>query len=138
MSVDAQMEFVLARVAEDEEIARKAEESPGTYRGHPSGTAPLWTVTNANSYGSEIGPRGSVEATPGRVLAECEAKRRILAFARYADKIYADKAVDPDRDRDRFGLHYLMGQAHGYHAVVAAMAAAYADHPDYQEGWANL
>lgn len=113
---------------EDEQKARRAAEDGRT----------VWTeqssgVIETGPWPDGVHALGDSRITrfmeafdPARVLAECAAKRRILAFARFADKIAADPQVDPV---------YRMGQAHGAHVVVAALAATYSDHPDYQEAW---
>jgi hypothetical protein len=51
---------------------------------------------------------------PARVLAECEAKRRIVKFA-----------------------EYWLGATEGMEAefVLGSLALPYADHPDYDEAW---
>lgn len=85
-------EFLLARIAEDERAAHRI-------------ALPL-ALTGAK--GAVVGP--------GRVLAECEAKRRIVAEA---NRFEGDD--DP-------GAHVLVG-------VLELLALPYADHPDYREEW---
>ena len=83
-------EFLLARIAEDEMQARKH-------------------LLDADRHGW-----GSY---PARVLAECDAKRRIVELA--------------DRDDNwRYGMH---SEAIG--EVLRLLALPYADHPDYREEW---
>ena len=83
-------EFLLARIAEDEEEARQAF----AYRG--SGT---------------MYPKGHA-CDPGRVLADCEARRRIV------EKVEANTGVTVEDD---WPLNFL--------------ALPYADHPDYRQEW---
>jgi Family of unknown function (DUF6221) len=120
-------EFVLARIDEDEVMARKAGE-------------PVWTAETAWRQGQAYGVRdqmfymglvrpvfidsedsegwiGGGEACehaarwdPARVLAECDAKRRIVElYGGWADAV----------------------EEH----VLELLALPYADHPDYQESW---
>jgi hypothetical protein len=118
------VEFLNARLDEDESIARRAEESPGDYRGHPSGTAPLWTVSDASAFGRQLGARGSVEATPGRVLAEVEAKRRIVK--EYQDVLSVAPNPTPSTE--------VCGYAAALEGTMAMLTLPYVDHPDY-DSW---
>lgn len=59
-----------------------------------------------------------------RLLRECEAKRQIVEIA----EDHADSA-DPIGHR---GTMYFIDD---YQGVLLALAAIYADHPDYQFGW---
>lgn len=103
--------FLLARVAEDEAIA-----SDGcAYRGYHSvdcGTLQgYWAESRCICDG------------PKRVLAECEAKRRIIrAHEKWCDGSCREGRSDAD--------------VHGaYWWTMHALAAVYADHPDYREEW---
>ena len=92
-------EILLARIAEDKvraDDAWKAVDNGAIVwdRIHPDVRAAIWT--------------------PDRVLAECEAKRRIVeAFGDYDPEDHWDFQTFPLR----------------------ALAAVYADHPDYDETW---
>jgi hypothetical protein len=90
-------EFLLARIAEDEAEAQvaKAEFAHGGY----------------GCYG------------PSRVLAECAAKRAIIAMYEQGDEA---KGWDPEA--------YIASTVFD---AMRALAAAYADHPDYQQEWAT-
>lgn len=91
------MEFLLARIAEDERLAAQVLES-GTgveILGQRNGAVPL-------------GP-----FDPARVLAECKAKRRILA-----------------REQVR-----LATRPRAAPWTAATLATLYADHPDYRAEW---
>lgn len=130
-------EFLLARIDEDEAAARAASPAPWSYPGIESVAGGLlydasrtiaqivwdnpgdhdgsivrflpWDESDAN--GAHI-----ARHDPARVLAECEAKRRIV------------EKYDHARD---------CGQAPGgwLEECVAYLAAVYADHPDYDEAW---
>jgi hypothetical protein len=121
------VEFLLARIAEDEAKAvAAAAAKPGESHSHTPEVGAAWSADDGmvTGAGDEAdlwedegfdGLRMAVEAAehiarwdPARVLAECEAKRRIVAF--YAGPV---------------GSHY----------VLHFLALAYADHPDYREEW---
>jgi hypothetical protein len=121
-------EFLLARIAEDEELARGAhydgqrwyseEEFVGRY-------------PDCCDCGCEVmmGANRKIEAAhvanwdPARVLAECAAKRAIVALHRPDDLESSDR-----------GMYFY---AEGAGDAVKALAAVYKDHPDYQSEWAN-
>ena len=114
-------EFLLARIAEDEEWVR-----------HPD-----WCRAVADDQACDCDG-------PARVLAECEAKRQIVESylaERSRRDIYqsAESRAVEDDGTD------LMGQAQarrasaarcrGLEIAVEALALPYADHPDYDEEW---
>lgn len=107
-------EFLLARIEEDEAVARRVQEGLG----EPGDTG-IWSVT--------IGVSGNdakfahVAASPVRVLAECAAKRAIIAECR------ADHEDAMTRNDDTTELTTV---------VLYTLAAVYKDHPDYREEWA--
>jgi len=101
-------EFLLARIAEDEWIANTAS---GIVAGPAQMGKDLW------NFGDQ-----RLEVTKRRVLAECEAKRRIVVIA--VDQMrLGDEARGWDNWRDM-----AMQNLH-------ALALPYADHPDYDEEW---
>lgn len=69
-----------------------------------------------------------------RMLADIEAKRRIIAMAKFWIK-ESDRIAEGGEAhgvRDVTGLH---GKATAYETVLEDLAAVYADHPDYREEW---
>lgn len=97
------VEFLLARIAEDEALAREAATQG---------------VFDADAYGECLSQQiadHAVNWNPARVLAECEAKRRIVERAQAALSIY-----DPSDPTAWIALYDL-----------ADLAKVYADHPDY-------
>jgi hypothetical protein len=66
------------------------------------------------------GEYGHLSIAPSRVLAECAAKRRIVE--QYRDNTLLLDSVD-------------LGYQNGLEWVVATLALAHADHPDYDERW---
>ena len=123
----------MARIGDDEAVARKAQDGTATY------TWPLWTVSKALCHGHELGPRGSVEASPARVLAECEAKRRIVAMAVDAAEagVNAAAAVGgwSDAARARVERAGYAQAVVSLRQVLEHLALPFASHPDYDERW---
>jgi len=95
-------DWLLARIAEDEADAQRIPTEDG-YAHHTN----CWDKD--------------------RVLAECEAKRRIVALHEVRDP----QAARPVCDQDR-----LMGDADYPCLTLRALAAVYADHEGYREEWA--
>ena len=112
------IEFLLARITDEENLARDAA-SEGTP--HRTGWQ-LWTSKVDTTPGGELlGPRGSVEASPVRVLAECEAKRAIMKL----------HSAEPGQHPDFCG-HDLRELPC---PTLRLLALVYADHPDYLPEW---
>jgi hypothetical protein len=103
-------EFLLARIAEDEATAREAQTLASIY------TDPQWHWLVAHNDGSRW---QQTSHDPARVLAECEAKRRIVELV-----------GRPSSDDEWF-----MGRADALDEVLSYLALPYADHPDYREEW---
>ena len=112
-------DFLLARIAEDEEDARAADgprwihedkvvtfEAFGPDSDYVDASAPIYVDTRANG-------RHIVRWSPARALAECEAKRQIVGYAAPAD--------GPGRA--------------WYQFTLLRLALPYAGHPDYDEAW---
>lgn len=102
-------EFLLARIAEDEAAAMDSlERGFGDWE---------WLADLGVNYEART---HMVRHHPARVLAECEAKRRIVDAAR-AD--YEDSLQSGD---DTTSLA---------EEVLRVLALPYSDHPDYDEAW---
>jgi hypothetical protein len=95
------VEFLLARIDEDYERA-----TSGWGRVEPG----RWMRLD----------EGQSILTPAAVLADCEAKRRI---------VNAWRSGFPDEDRYSTGWHDFHVHA------LCLLALPYADHPDYDEAW---
>jgi hypothetical protein len=114
-------EFLLARIAEDEALAEVA--TPGQWE-RDSGwsiTAPAPEGWSGHLVVVETKQRNDSEFIarhgPTRVLAECEAKRRLI-----------ESAIEVIRCGGPIA-------AHRGKLILYAMAFPYADHADYQEEW---
>lgn len=64
------------------------------------------------------------EWSKARVLAECEAKRRIVEDC---EEYAADHRTAPS--------DFARGRRHAALLAATRLAAVYADHPDYDQGW---
>jgi len=113
-------EFLLARIAEDESVARNSalhfdDGRRANWLEAASGVLDtgdeLWTL------GDSAISRHAERFDPARVLAECEAKRRIVELVR----------PDPSMPVDS-GRFVSAG-------VLMLLALPYADHPDYRDEW---
>lgn len=94
-------EFLLARIAEDEEDPWRGAEIAGADR-----------VVGPDEHAAL---RADESAWEARVLAECEAKRRIIEHHNPCDDWwFGDPSTCPE---------------------LQALALPYADHPDYDEAW---
>lgn len=100
-------DFLLARIAEDEAYIGGAVDDVG---GHGVNGL-MWD-------------HGGLDGAATRALAECEAKRRIVAELHELESV-------PGWEDD----HMTLGQIAGLRFAVTALALPYADHPDYRESW---
>lgn len=124
------VEFLRARLAEDEEAARAATEGPW-FADHPEpkhwGDDPESALLVRgkvlcildNQYGGPLNVDHIVRHDPTRVLAEIVAKRKII-------DLYEIASTAPELDRDAW---LVMKEA------VALLAVPFAAHPDYNERW---
>jgi hypothetical protein len=149
-------EFLLARIAEDEAAARTA--SIGSDRWHlgefdetvlwwpPSSPEKIawnrehfgdeaaaeharWGGQTIASSGDKIAPH-IARHDPARVLAECEAKRRIVHQARMAIRLSDETADDGSPRAER-----IHGAATAWEYALDAHASVYANHPDFRQEW---
>lgn len=116
-------DFLLARIAEDEAAARQED-------------ADYADTSLLPTYDSEHQARW----TTGRVLAECEAKRRIIAEHELTTDTYP---VDTSPSRG-VSCTLCYGTGPGESAedlgpcdTLRALAQVYADHPDFDPSWAT-
>jgi hypothetical protein len=107
-------EFLLARIAEDEAVARRLPES----RWYVGDDGCLEQPIDEGPDGEDILPNHHnswhLALDPARVLAECESKRRIVEWQDYEGR------ADPRFWRD---------------SVLRLLALPYASHPYYRDEW---
>ncbi len=96
-------EFLLARIAEDEAAARDLVEA-------------LWPGEDRYIIGG-LGVYPPAAIIPAKMLAECDAKRRIVAL--HTDNEFAE-------------LDYPRLESWG---ILQLLALPYADHPDFKPEW---
>jgi hypothetical protein len=131
-------EFLLARIAEDEEAARHSLDGDIEY---------LPSVTTKRGDVIYLGV-----THPTRVLAECEAKRKIVALHEsWLTLVQTPAKLERDDDGNLDNYVFRMSQEIAWLTtreyvtrfgtdpptapMLAALAAVYADHPDYDEEW---
>lgn len=115
-------EFLAARIAEDEAVARDAEGLwADQYGPHPLPSEHWADRLVATDVYSEVD--ACVAASPARVLAECEAKRRIVEMRTGAYDVWTSAEVHA------IDQHLAI--------VLRALALPYRDHPDFDPAWAD-
>ncbi|AYN58868.1 hypothetical protein PP634_gp42 [Arthrobacter phage Richie] len=116
------IDFLEARIAEDEAQARAAlaTVAPDEWEN---------PAELGNFYPEDIAFWNS--QTPRRVLAECAAKRAIMAH--HTTHTYTDE--EPGFSMELWDC-MCNRQTMKPCPTVAALAAVYKDHPDYQQEWA--
>ena len=120
-------EFLLARIAEDEAAARDVVPSEWGF-----------DVTADRRFEAY---NDHVEVGVARVLAECEAKRQIVELNRpqYA-VLYreSERLLASAFDQEKMRAEVASGPiwpTPKSEATLLALAAVYADHPDFREEW---
>lgn len=107
------IEFILARIREEEDRARYAAEA------HPA-DSDWWAFTEPLSEGRDPATRRAFrhidKHSPRQVLADCAAKRKVV------------KAI-AKQDNEAAPISSY---------VVRCLATSYREHPDYKEEWAPL
>jgi hypothetical protein len=131
-------EFLLARIAEDEESAREAAEAaPGrwaswNHRAHALDKRDLASSEAGRIAELPLGPDGHIARhDPARVLAECEAKRRIVDYAQMLGQFH-------DAETDRLKKVIASESVDTMTDVLELLALPYADHPDYRQEWKRM
>ena len=109
-------EFLLARIAEDEAVAKAA---------HPSSGDDTWILWVCDEF-------MHVATGEDRVLAECEAKRRIVA--EHSEGVSGECGTCVGE----WGNYHVGEPATGKAwpcPTLRILAQPHADHPDYREEW---
>jgi hypothetical protein len=114
-------DFLLARIAEDEEAAK--EENSLFLRNHGPGAL----LRELDGYGLHW--MTSSVTTAAHVLAESEAKRRLIAFAE------GTVASMDLQIQGEWGSGPILPEHDEALRMLRILALPYADHPDYREEW---
>jgi hypothetical protein len=114
-------EFLLARIAEDEEVARSATRDSSYGWSDNAFTQAVELAENEGAV--EEATAHIARHNPARVLAECEAKRRIVTRWEFA----VGQASNADE-----GWEMIAGALED---CVCDLALPYVDHPDFREEW---
>lgn len=115
-------EFLLARIAEDEDAARRAAFGYGAGWASERDDVEDWSVVHADGQRDMVGcedrdvTRHIARHDPARILAECDAKRRIITLMRDG---YTD------RDVEYWSLY----------KALQCLALPFAGHESYREEW---
>ncbi len=144
-------DFLLARIAEDEEYARWLGGERWHLRENGHEMIDSADGREVISYGGETNVSDSEHIArhdPARVLAECEAKRTLVADLISekhevvdGDCWYTCAAATEGRDGGetcddaRSGGHCDCGRDARVNRRLSILASIYADHPDYDESW---
>ncbi len=122
-------DFLLARIAEDEAVARLAADTEGAEKW---ATLPPGELPNVDAHMGTL-PH-IARHDPARVLAECEAKRRIVEL----HDVDCYVGTGPDGDDEYFceGCRTsTIDPADIQCPTLRALTLSYADHPDYRDEW---
>jgi len=114
-------EFLLARIAEDEAVAREQAATTQT------GIALEWE--RDVDYGERY-----LTIDPARILAECEAKRRIVDLHATAAVWQLECPTCAVGAFEDHGTAEVDREPHPC-GTLRALALPYADHPDYRPEW---
>jgi hypothetical protein len=124
-------EFLLERIAGDQEMAEKAAEFPWD---HPS-DAPWPRAAQLAEIGS-VTQAHIARWDPARVLAECEAKRHIIAIHTGAvSALSMIKTADGGSADAAIAIGIVQATIATAEAAMKYHAAVYSNHPDYDENW---
>lgn len=115
-------DFLLARIAEDEELAR--DTAAEHYNGDHGGTGCCGQSRQFLS-----------AHAPARVLAECEAKRRIVELHAVSTKREWVNPIDGPAYQEDEHTCAICGWVPEVCETIKLLALPYADHPDYREEW---
>lgn len=121
------VEFLKARLDEAERLARLEKQLADDFFGEVEFTVEYqWARMTKHTNGARGSSFSKGAPPPEAVLADIAAKRHIIAD--YKRLLFND----PLRRTD-----YFRGQREALGFVVQHLAEPYADHPDYQLGWAH-
>lgn len=133
--------FLLDRIAEDEAAARAAEVAS---KYEWSDNAFTEAVELADNEGAlEAATKHIARHDPARVLAECEAKRKIVERREELEGMVravleATQVVPPAADEQAavdFAVTGVRGGIVTCDDILRRLALPYANHPDYRDEW---
>ncbi|MFB6593947.1 DUF6221 family protein [Streptomyces diastaticus] len=131
--------FLRARLGEDEAVARAATAGPWVESGvgdHGWGVSFSALGSGVEADDSDQGRADAAHIArhdPARVLAEVEAKRRVVGECAYWNERMEAEAVNPPKfPQPGLDLGLLLD---AMNPILRHLAAPYADHPDYREEW---
>ena len=116
-------EFLLARIAEDEAVARAASTCDEDRR-VPTDVSLYYAITGENSDLADLTAHMR-RHDPARVLADCEAKRWIVKQA----EVWESLKEFPE------GKPQVTGAVNALRAVLRSLSLPFADLPDYDPTW---
>lgn len=126
-------EFLLARIAECAELAHQMQTEVRIFTEDPGFTLE-WLYAYSTRHASGGSGSGFLRSvypdTPEDVLAECEAKRRIVA--EYVEAAHLSHRLQDEGSDEKW--EWIAREA-ALERVVRLLALPYADHPDYREEW---
>ena len=124
-------EFLLARIAEDEAVAR---ERPSSAYVHASGCYYYNYSLDVNWF-CDCDEDGESSA---RILAECAAKRSIVNLyeGHRGNRDARRRARDTEDEQAAQDRRTQEARTRVAEDALYALAAVYKDHPDYREEWA--
>lgn len=132
---DDLVQFLRARLADDERAARRAGDSfrqigeTGVIVATEGNRAEECASANWAGVAEHI-----VRHDPARVLAEVDAKRRLLIVHKRDDRYSFSGCITCDAGDNSCGC--MGGSAYDYPCeTLRVLALPYADHPDYREEW---
>jgi len=125
-------EFLLARIAEDKAAARREQDEVAER------IAAQGPITWAFEPGVESSP-----FFPARVLAECEAREKVVKLHRWRkpDVVFYGHGADAANhctagcDDGMADVYQILLGKRWPCPTLRAIALPYADHPDYQQEW---
>jgi len=125
-------EFLLARIAEDKAEAKAAgqvESSQWWVDGPAQVSGKHWVYATGEKFERREVADHIARHDPARVLAECEAKRRIVGWHGFGHECPDDGTVAGLAPAGWYG------ESSDECPTLLALAMPYADHPDYDEAW---
>jgi hypothetical protein len=155
------VEFLTARLDEDEAVARAATDGPWLAKGasvdgarHQPVVMGGWDSAGSLQDAATYSDAAHIARhDPARALREVDAKREIVKWHEsWPVLVETEPTFDPDAGGDDMGSHVMrmsrqvawltqreyvkrFGSEPPTAPILRHLAAIYADHPDYRDGW---